>query len=246
MRAKDYYEKYKASEWNNATIDEYIKELNAEAKALTKTRHAERLESLAAIISEINNKHNAHMRLFRKRDGTQPLITDMYVLFWMDKMPEFKPYFSSLRSIEDIQKETVESLTIKVSEDALFFYTHITEKELVDGVKEQYHGIYNSETGEQIFRTANRIQAIDMGTKYSSLPSYAAIPYYAANKIYTMLEGREYKMDLPAFRHLCTQLEDVDILLGLNLLCQYGLATHNAQEDKLYISPWPISDAANN
>ena len=85
MKAKEYYTTYHdgiLSPDANKAIADFMNALKDETFAIIKQRKACGASALAAVFLEQNQKYNAVMTLFRKKDGFQPLIPDGFLIVW--------------------------------------------------------------------------------------------------------------------------------------------------------------------
>lgn len=85
MKAKEYYSTYHdgiLSDDGNKAIANFMNALKDEAIAIIKQRNVRGADALAAVFLEQNQKYNAVMTLFRKKDGFQPLIPDGLLIVW--------------------------------------------------------------------------------------------------------------------------------------------------------------------
>jgi hypothetical protein len=95
MKAKDYYAHVKGYVWDEKDFHDYAVLLCKDALEMIKARKIERVSAEIAIVSEINQKHNALMRLFKKHSpkGEQPAMDDFFIAFLVNEEPELKKYF---------------------------------------------------------------------------------------------------------------------------------------------------------
>lgn len=85
MKAKEYYTTYHdgiLSDDGNKTIANFMNALKDEAFAIIEQRKVRTTDGLAAVFMEQNQKYNAVMSLFQKKDGFQPLIPDGFLIVW--------------------------------------------------------------------------------------------------------------------------------------------------------------------
>lgn len=94
MKAIEYYEKYhetmlsKDAEVSNKAIAQFIVDLSCEVKKTYDARRGKSASALLGVIKEINQKGNAVMTLFEKKDGFAPLIHDAFLTYWTKESPE--------------------------------------------------------------------------------------------------------------------------------------------------------------
>lgn len=201
MRAKELY---KDREWSNEDLGAYILELDADSKALIDKRHIQTDSALAAIIAEINGKHNALMRIFQRNQGSQPLINDLFVVRWLEKMPELAEYFPNVKPIEELRSDAADSV-VGIPEEAIFCYYVPLVVNPAAGVElTQGWVVINSKTGYLQSHWEKAIQAMEAAAELSGLPRFALMPYFVANRIYTMFEGKScYASDSPFEYQVC-------------------------------------------
>lgn len=112
MKAKEYYESIiaknpqTADEMANAVGDVVIG-LNREAAELFKKRNARRNDAVRAVIREQNNKWNAIVGLFEKKQGASPIRRNAYLDAWVKQIPELDPNYNSNRVTFDYSNPNV-------------------------------------------------------------------------------------------------------------------------------------------
>ena len=95
MKAKEYYEKYKAGLISSDEKD-YMPALNGmlhdmtcDIQAMLKSRHTMRPSSIAAVVKEMNQRYNAVSSMFTKEYGMSPLKRDGFLAYWKAVTPEY-------------------------------------------------------------------------------------------------------------------------------------------------------------
>ncbi len=94
MKAKEYYEKYHDGILSHdeqeqlASISQFLNELIREFSALNKSRGGRSVSAVAGAVSEINQKYNAVVALFQKKDGVKPLIDNGFTTVLKKEIPE--------------------------------------------------------------------------------------------------------------------------------------------------------------
>lgn len=112
MKAKEYYESIiaknpqTADEMANAVGDVVIG-LNREAAELFKKRNARRNDAVRAVIREQNNKWNAIVGLFEKKQGISPIRRNAYLDAWVKQIPELDPNYDNNRVVFDYSNPNV-------------------------------------------------------------------------------------------------------------------------------------------
>lgn len=112
MKAKEYYEQIMAK--NPQTADEMaiavgdvVIGLNREAAELVKKRNAKRNDAVRAVIREQNNKWNAIVGLFEKKQGISPIRRNAYLDVWVKQIPELDPDYDNNRVVFDYSNPNV-------------------------------------------------------------------------------------------------------------------------------------------
>ena len=112
MKAKEYYEQIMAK--NPQTADEManavgdvVDSLNKEAKEIIKKRNIRRDDAVRAVIREQNNKWNAIVGLFEKKQGISPIRRNAFLDAWVKQMPELDPNYDNNRVVFDYSNPNV-------------------------------------------------------------------------------------------------------------------------------------------
>ena len=112
MKAKEYYERIMAK--NPQTADEManavgdvVDSLNKEAKEIIKKRNIRRDDAVRAVIREQNNKWNAIVGLFEKKQGISPIRRNAFLDAWVKQMPELDPNYDNNRVVFDYSNPNV-------------------------------------------------------------------------------------------------------------------------------------------
>lgn len=103
MKAIDYYNKYHdgllspAADTQSKAISAFVIELSQESQKMMSDRGGKSASALAGVIRELNQKYNAVMCLFQKKDGTAPMIQDGFLAFWKREVPELNIIMAARR-----------------------------------------------------------------------------------------------------------------------------------------------------
>lgn len=98
MKAKEYYEQIiaknpqTADEMANA-VGEVVGALNQEAKDIMVKRKVRRNDAVRAVIRELNDKWNAIVGLFEKKEGKSPIRRNAFWDAWVKEIPELDPNY---------------------------------------------------------------------------------------------------------------------------------------------------------
>lgn len=93
MKAKEYYEKYKAGlvsvedKTYLTAAQGFISELMAEAKAIADTRHVRFDKGFIPVLRELNGKYKAVVRMFEKEYGVSPIKLNGFELVLESHFP---------------------------------------------------------------------------------------------------------------------------------------------------------------
>lgn len=102
MKAKEYYERIMvnnpqtANEMVNA-IGDVIDSLNQEAKDIIAKRKVRHNDAVRAVIRELNDKWNAIVALFEKKQGKSPIHRNAFWDAWVKQIPELDPNYNQNR-----------------------------------------------------------------------------------------------------------------------------------------------------
>lgn len=94
MRAIAYYAKYSEALLNAETLDESAKKMIGEfldeMKELIETRHIKTDHGVLGCVRELNEKWNAVVAIFEKRNGSSPLVRNGFRAFMEEQIPALK------------------------------------------------------------------------------------------------------------------------------------------------------------
>lgn len=112
MKAKEYYEQIMAKNPQTAeemaiAVGDVVIGLNREAAELVKKRNAKRNDAVRAVIREQNNKWNAIVGLFEKKQGISPIRRNAYLDAWVKQIPELDPDYDNNRVVFDYSNPNV-------------------------------------------------------------------------------------------------------------------------------------------
>lgn len=94
MKAKEYYEKYKADltstdpETRRTAVFTLWREMHAEVKELAKARGVKRTDAYAAVIAEENLKWNSIAATLREKDGVSVLQRNGFENIYFTRCPK--------------------------------------------------------------------------------------------------------------------------------------------------------------
>lgn len=98
MKARQYFEKHRQEmtcgdeKRVHESINQFILELNDEAKDMLKARNVNTDRAAVSVLRELNDKYNAVIGLFEKNYGASPLMRDGYLNLWKNSMPKIQEY----------------------------------------------------------------------------------------------------------------------------------------------------------
>lgn len=96
MKAIDYYGKYhnrlRNPETGLVAARELVLEMISEVQRLIKDRHVSTDGGVISAVKESCEKYDALCRIFRKRDGTSPLVPGALKQVWVDVEPNLAKY----------------------------------------------------------------------------------------------------------------------------------------------------------
>lgn len=98
MKAIEYYEKYHDSIMSTnekcslQAVSDFIVDLSHEVGILSQARKCRTNSSIIAVLKEVNEKYNAVMRIFKKKNGITPLIPNGFLEFWKRKEPSLSRF----------------------------------------------------------------------------------------------------------------------------------------------------------
>lgn len=124
MKAKEYYEQIMsknpqtADEMANA-IGDVVDGLNKEAKDIIKQRKVRRNDAVRAVVRELNDKWNAIVGLFEKKQGKSPIRRNAFWDAWVHQMPELDPNYNPNRVTFDYSNPDVLTTLAMLGEFAL-------------------------------------------------------------------------------------------------------------------------------
>lgn len=105
MKARQYFEKHQQEmtcddeKRVQAAINQFVLELNDEAKDMLKARNVNTDRAAVSILRELNDKYNAVVSLFEKHCGASPLMRDGYLNLWKNRMPTIQKYLRQGRGL---------------------------------------------------------------------------------------------------------------------------------------------------
>lgn len=112
MKAKEYYEQIMAKNPQTAdemanAVGEVVEGLHQETKDMIEQRKIKRDDALRAVIREQNNKWNAIVGLFEKKQGISPIRRNAYLDAWVKQIPELDPNYDNNRVVFDYSNPNV-------------------------------------------------------------------------------------------------------------------------------------------
>jgi len=246
MRAKEYYEKYRDTKWDKTTIGVYLGELGQEAKVLMQKRCLKNDLGVPAVLREINDKHNALMRIFQKEQGDQPLISDMFLAYWLKEMPQLSTHFPNVIPLgqdpHSVFASEAEVEAFDISTMSGFYYVIALLED--DDVSTSFV-IYNAkDSANEVFRSDNGITAMEKACSLSGYPMGGILNYTAANKLYTIGKGRQYHMTVEEILATFQGFDEPMVRYALDILRQNNCAISGADvdgdgdPDSWYIKDW--------
>jgi len=225
MKAKELYDKYKDAHWEKpGVIHGYLTELNDDSKNLVEKRGIKDDRGLPAILREINDKHNALMRIFKKQQGEQPLIDDMFLAYWIDKIPGLKAEFPKVKPIGELTAQIdipVPKKDPPELKEPLHSFHYVRPIEDEDGGKQFV--VYDSADQSEIFRSDSAYNAMTVACALTNYPKEYLMNMAAASQLYTAFKGRSYRARFTDLRQLYDSATDDELWAALDILQRCGL-----------------------